>query len=281
MQNIIIEEPYEFVPPVYSRFWPALIRLYIPAVHPQDLRRPLGRNPRRRAAQGVGRRRPRRHPRAQPLAGCPTRSRSPTSSRTSAATCTRWPRGTCSSRAGSNASCSAAIGAFSVYREGRRPAGDQHGGRHPGRRQAAAGAVRRGRHLAAQRPAHADDGRRVVHRPHRGQAARENPRRRRRRHSPRGHPLLLPRRSRWRRSRRCSRKSKAHFSWFPQTDKPLIQRLRQIAQALLSLKEIEYFGWARTGDFYERVDNLIEDVLDEARKAVEHPPARARASSPA
>lgn len=53
----------------------------------------------------------------------------------------------------------------------------------------------------------------------------------------------------------------SHFSWFPQADKPLIQRLRQIGQALLSLKEIEYFGWARTGDFYERVDNLIQDVL--------------------
>src|SRR5688572_14175430 len=53
----------------------------------------------------------------------------------------------------------------------------------------------------------------------------------------------------------------SHFSWYQQKDKSLIHRLRQIGQALLSLKEIEYFGWARTGDFYERVDNLIEDVL--------------------
>ena len=30
MQNVIIEEPYEFVPPVYSRFWPRFIRLYMP-----------------------------------------------------------------------------------------------------------------------------------------------------------------------------------------------------------------------------------------------------------
>lgn len=57
-----------------------------------------------------------------------------------------------------------------------------------------------------------------------------------------------------------------HFSWHPQSDKPLIQRLRQIAQALLSLKEIEYFGWARTGDFYERVDKLIEDLLTKLEK---------------
>jgi hypothetical protein len=57
-----------------------------------------------------------------------------------------------------------------------------------------------------------------------------------------------------------------HFSWFPQKDKSLIERIRQIGQALLSLKEIEYFGWARTGDFYERVDNLIEDVLTKLEK---------------
>jgi 1-acyl-sn-glycerol-3-phosphate acyltransferase len=57
-----------------------------------------------------------------------------------------------------------------------------------------------------------------------------------------------------------------HFSWFPQNDKSLILRLRQIGQALLSLKEIEYFGWARTGDFYERVDKLIEDLLAKIEK---------------
>lgn len=53
----------------------------------------------------------------------------------------------------------------------------------------------------------------------------------------------------------------SHFAWYPQDNKSLIERIRQIGQALLSLKEIEYFGYARTGDFYERVDNLIEDVL--------------------
>jgi hypothetical protein len=58
----------------------------------------------------------------------------------------------------------------------------------------------------------------------------------------------------------------SHFAWYSQKDKSLIQRLRQIGQALLSLKEIEYFGWARTGDFYERVDNLIEDVLTKLEK---------------
>ena len=33
MQNIIIEEPYRFIPPVYSRFWPAFIRQFILSAH--------------------------------------------------------------------------------------------------------------------------------------------------------------------------------------------------------------------------------------------------------
>ena len=53
----------------------------------------------------------------------------------------------------------------------------------------------------------------------------------------------------------------SHFSWYPQGDKPIGLRLQHIGQALLSLKEIEYLGAARSGDFYERVDALIEDVL--------------------
>lgn len=53
----------------------------------------------------------------------------------------------------------------------------------------------------------------------------------------------------------------SHFSWYPQPDKPIVQRLRKIGQALLSLKEVEYLGAARTGEFEERVDSLIADVL--------------------
>jgi len=58
----------------------------------------------------------------------------------------------------------------------------------------------------------------------------------------------------------------SHFAWYPQQDRPLVQRLQQIGQALLSLKEIEYLGQARTGDFYQRVDALIEDVLAKLEK---------------
>lgn len=53
----------------------------------------------------------------------------------------------------------------------------------------------------------------------------------------------------------------SHFAWYPNSDIELIPRLQKIGQALLSLKEIEYMGAARVGDFYERMDTLIEDVL--------------------
>ncbi len=53
----------------------------------------------------------------------------------------------------------------------------------------------------------------------------------------------------------------SHFSWYPQRDKTILQRLRQIGQALLALKEVEYLGAARVGEFEERVENLIADVL--------------------
>ena len=53
----------------------------------------------------------------------------------------------------------------------------------------------------------------------------------------------------------------SHFAWYPQQDKPLLERIRHIGQALLSLKEIEYGGSAGTGDFYERVDALTEETL--------------------
>ena len=53
----------------------------------------------------------------------------------------------------------------------------------------------------------------------------------------------------------------SHFSWYPQRDKTIIQRLRQIGQALLSLKEVEYLGASRVGEFEQRIESLIEEVL--------------------
>jgi 1-acyl-sn-glycerol-3-phosphate acyltransferase len=53
----------------------------------------------------------------------------------------------------------------------------------------------------------------------------------------------------------------SHFAWRPQDDKALIQRIRQVGEALLSLKEIEYFGRAQQGELFERVDKLIDHLL--------------------
>ena len=36
MQNIIIDKPYRFVPPVESRFWPGLLKIFLPAVLKKD-----------------------------------------------------------------------------------------------------------------------------------------------------------------------------------------------------------------------------------------------------
>jgi 1-acyl-sn-glycerol-3-phosphate acyltransferase len=58
----------------------------------------------------------------------------------------------------------------------------------------------------------------------------------------------------------------SHFSWYPQHDKSIVQRLQQIGQALLSLKEIEYLGGARSGDFYQRVEGLIQEVLTDLER---------------
>lgn len=53
----------------------------------------------------------------------------------------------------------------------------------------------------------------------------------------------------------------SHFAWRPRKGRSLISRIRAIGEGCLALKEIEYFGHARTGDIYERVDSLIDHVL--------------------
>ena len=166
------------------------------AVPAQDLRRPLDRNPRRRAAEGVARRRPRRHPGAQPLPDVATRSRSPTHARSSAATCTRWRRGTCSSRAGSNCFMLRRIGAFSVYREGvDRQAIDTAvdilvDGKRPLVLFAEGAISRHNDQLMPMMDGVSFIARTAAKRREKMPGAGG------RRHSPRGHPLLLPRRPR-------------------------------------------------------------------------------------
>ncbi len=51
------------------------------------------------------------------------------------------------------------------------------------------------------------------------------------------------------------------LSWQPQRHLSLVERIGKIGQALLSLKEIEFLGSARNGNIYERAEKFVEDVL--------------------
>lgn len=51
------------------------------------------------------------------------------------------------------------------------------------------------------------------------------------------------------------------FSWQPQTHLKVHQRLRKIGETLLALKEVEYLGSAVEGDPHERAASLITRVL--------------------
>jgi 1-acyl-sn-glycerol-3-phosphate acyltransferase len=51
------------------------------------------------------------------------------------------------------------------------------------------------------------------------------------------------------------------LSWQPQRQLSIVDRIGRIGQALLSLKEIEFAGAPRDGNLYERAEKLVEDVL--------------------
>src|SRR4029079_13387366 len=51
------------------------------------------------------------------------------------------------------------------------------------------------------------------------------------------------------------------LSWQPQRHLPLVDRITKIGQALLSLKEIEFLGGARNGNIYERAEKLVNELL--------------------
>jgi len=51
------------------------------------------------------------------------------------------------------------------------------------------------------------------------------------------------------------------LTWQRQRGRPLVERLRRIGEALVALKEIEYFGQSRDGDLYERVEGLIDHLM--------------------
>lgn len=259
MQNIIIEEPYQFVPPVYSKLWPAVLRKYIPrhirktyGVHSVETRGADRLKASVDAGQGVI------------LAPNHCRMSDPLTFTGLSAYIGRNMHAMASwhlfklSRL--NSFMLRRIGAFSVYREGvdRQAINTAVDVLVKGERPLvlfAEGAISRhndqlmplmdgvafvGRTAAKRREKIPGAGGVVIHPVairyfYRGDLTAAVT------------PVL--------------EEIESHFAWFPQNHKTLVERLRQIAQALLSLKEIEYSGAARTGDFYERVDNLIEDVL--------------------
>ncbi len=259
MQNIIIEEPYRFIPPVYSKFWPALIRLYMP----RFLRQTYGLHSvetrgadRLKASVDAGR--------SIILAPNHSRMSDPLTFVELTRTIGRDMHAMASwhlfKQSRLNCFMLRRIGAFSVYREGldRQAIDTAVDILIDGQRPLvvfAEGAL--SRHNDQLMPMM--DGISFM--------ARTAAKRREKAGVSAGvviHPVAI--RYFFRGDLVASvtpvlEEIEGHFSWFPQNDKPIIQRIRQIGQALLSLKEIEYFGWARTGDFYERVDKLIDDLL--------------------
>ena len=59
----------------------------------------------------------------------------------------------------------------------------------------------------------------------------------------------------------CSPRLSIGLTWQPQRQLPLVERLIKVGSALLSLKEIEYFGHAQAGAFGERLSQLIDRLL--------------------
>ncbi len=56
-------------------------------------------------------------------------------------------------------------------------------------------------------------------------------------------------------------KIERRLSWQPQTSLPLVDRIYKVGDALLTLKEIEYFGQPRPGELRQRLDTLIDHLL--------------------
>jgi 1-acyl-sn-glycerol-3-phosphate acyltransferase len=265
MQNIVIEEPYKFIPPMESRIWPPLIRMYLP----RFLRKTYGLHSiETRHAERL---------KASIDAGCgvmlaPNHSRmsDPLTFSDLTRTIGRNLHAMASwhlfMQSKLNRFMLRRVGAFSVYREGLdRQAIDAAvdilvAGKRP-LVLFAEGAI--SRHNDQLMPMM--DGVSFI--------ARTAAKRREKAEAKAGiviHPVAIRYFYRGDLVKTVTpvlEEIEGHFSWFPQNDKPLIARIRQIAQALLSLKEIEYFGWARTGDFYERVDRLINDLLEKIEKS--------------
>lgn len=51
------------------------------------------------------------------------------------------------------------------------------------------------------------------------------------------------------------------LTWHPHSQAPLLARIVKVGQALLSLKELEYFGHTQTGSLRERLQGLMDRLL--------------------
>jgi 1-acyl-sn-glycerol-3-phosphate acyltransferase len=52
------------------------------------------------------------------------------------------------------------------------------------------------------------------------------------------------------------------LSWQPQQHLSMVDRIGKLGQALLTLREVETFGEARSGNLYERAEKLVEHLLN-------------------
>lgn len=50
-------------------------------------------------------------------------------------------------------------------------------------------------------------------------------------------------------------------TWQRQEQLPIVDRIEKIGEALLALKEVEFLGAARSGNPYDRAENLVQEVL--------------------
>jgi 1-acyl-sn-glycerol-3-phosphate acyltransferase len=56
------------------------------------------------------------------------------------------------------------------------------------------------------------------------------------------------------------------LSWQPHTHLPIVDRIGKLGQALLTLREVEEFGQARTGNLYERAEFLVQHFLSKLER---------------
>jgi 1-acyl-sn-glycerol-3-phosphate acyltransferase len=61
------------------------------------------------------------------------------------------------------------------------------------------------------------------------------------------------------------------LSWEPQTELSPLERVRKIGTGLLGLREVEYFGEAQSGELFDRLDRLINHILEPIEREWERP----------